>query len=92
MKFKFTIEEKQDLVDILDIALKATGIRNLNIIMHLLSTIGQEGEIVELNENDLNALREVFDVALRQMGLPLSNMIMNLTNILSDPIIENENS
>jgi hypothetical protein len=90
MRITFNENEKKVLTELLDNALKATGIKSLEAILILNSKINSGEESIELEENEIVALFEVFDVVVRKEGLSISGTIAHFVNLIGQAETEVE--
>lgn len=102
MKYQFTETQVNVLLNSLDIALKQVGLKGVYTIVELVQILQNPEEpkdnenngfkVYELDENQVQSLKQVLDIAIKATGLNGAHLILDVVQTLQHPVqpVENE--
>jgi len=95
-KFKLSKPQVENIKRCLDVVVRETGLNNIHQIFNLLvhfskpDVILEDGKfsIYELNDEQSKLLSSCFDLVLKTKGINYASGILELIQVLTNPVIE----
>lgn len=89
MKYKFNEIQLNNFLMISDLALKASGYKSLEKILHIVNILKYSvNDVCEFTDIDIPIIELIFDGAIKRHGFEVADAILELTTIIRNPIQE----